>query len=505
MRLSGFRISDFGFRIWIITFVFAATAFAAPSGGRLVDMIRSGDRAAALALLQQGTDVNAAEANGTTPLHYAVYNEDADLVERLIKAGAKVSVANDFGSTPMSEAAAVGNAAIIKILLKAGADMNSRNREGQTALMAVARTGRVDAARLLLDAGADVNATEQWGGQSALMWASAQKQPAMVKLLVERGADVNARGSIRDWQRRITAETRPKDMDRGGLTPLLYAAREGCLECAQYLVEGKADINLTDPNRESPLVLALINMRFDTAAYLISAGADVDKWDLYGRTPLFAAVDVGTLPRGGRPDIPSLDDTTPLQVIQMLLDKGANPNIQLKLRPPFRAVILDRGTDNAILTIGATPLLRASKAGDNPEAIQLLLDHGALVDLPNSLGITPLLTAAGMGHGDNASRGKFNTDEDGLKAIQILVKAGADINARNTEGQTALHSAAQKGWNKVIRFLVENGVPLETTDAGGRTALDFAKGNSGGGRQAPHPETVALLEKLMAERTTKRP
>ena len=475
------------------------------AGNSLVDAVRSGDRNTVLTMIAQGADVNAPEANGTTPLHYAVYNEDADLVERLIKAGAKVSVANDFGSTPMAEAAVVGNAAIIKILLKGGADVNSRNREGQTVLMAVARTGRIDAAKLLLDAGAGVNATEQWGGQSALMWAAAQKQPAMVKLLIEHGADLDARGAVRDWQRRITAETRPKDMDRGGYTALLYAAREGCVECARYLVEAGANINLPDPNRETPLVLALINMRFDTAFYLISAGADVDKWDLYGRTPLFAAVDMSTLPRGGRPDIPSSDETSALQVIKMLLDKGANPNIQLKLRPPFRAVILDRGTDNAILTIGATPLLRASKAGDNPDAIQLLLAHGALVDLPNVLGITPLLTAAGMGHGDNASRGKFNTDEDGLRAIQILLKAGADINARNTDGQTALHSAAQKGWNKVIMFLVENGVPLEAADAGGRTALDFAKGNSGGGRQAPHAETAALLEELMADRTTKRP
>jgi ankyrin repeat protein len=195
-----------------------------------------------------------------------------------------------------------------------------------------------------------------------------------------------------------------------------------------------------------------------------------------------------------------------MQVIRMLLDNGANPNLQLKLRPPFRAVILDRGSDNAILTIGATPLLRASKAGDNPEAIELLLERGALVNLPNVLGITPLLAAAGMGHSDNASRGKFNTDEDGLKAIQILLEAGADINARNNEGQTALHAAAQKGWNKIISFLVEKGVPLDAVDLAGRTALDFAKGNTGNGRETPgHPETVALLEKFMAQVRAGRP
>jgi ankyrin repeat protein len=464
----------------------------------LVQAIKSGNRAAALAMLQQKVDVNAAEPNGTTPLHYAVYKEDVELVERLLKAAAKASVVNDFGSTPIAEAANVGNAAIIKMLLKAGANANSRNREGQTPLMAVARTGRIDAAQALLDAGAEVNAIENWGGQSALMWAASQKHPAMVKLLIDHRADVNARGAVRDWQRRITAEPRPKDLDRGGFTPLLYAAREGCVECARNLVKGGADINLTDPERVTPLVLALLNMRFDTAAYLISAGADVDKWDLFGRSPLYAAVDLSTLPRGGRPELPSTDETTALQVIKMLLDRGANPNNQLKLRPRYRNVIFDRGSDNAVLTIGATPLLRAAKAGDNPEAMRLLLAHGALVDLPNVDGISPLMTAAGMGHGDGASRGKFNTEQDGLAAIQILLKAGADVNAGNREGATALHSAAQKGWNKVVSFLAENGAALDAKDARGRTALDYAKGNSGGGRGqgTANPETVALLEKL---------
>jgi ankyrin repeat protein len=459
---------------------------------------------AAPAALQQRVDVNLAEPNGTTPLHYAAYREDVDLVERLLKAGAKPNVKNDFGSSPMAEAAKNGNAAIIKLLLKAGADPNSPNLEGQTALMAVARTGRVDGARLLLDAGADINAVEQWGGQSALMWAASQKHPAMVKLLIERGANVNARGVTRDWQRRITAEPRPKDLHRGGFSALLYAAREGCRECARHLVEGGADINLTDPDRTTPLVIALMNMRFDTAAYLISAGANVDKWDLYGRSPIYTAVDLSTLPRGGRPDLPSTDETTALQVIRMLLERGANPNLQLKLRPPYRNVIFDRNSDNAVLTIGATALLRASKAGDNPDAIKLLLEYGANPNLPNVDGITPLMTAASMGHGNGGSRGRFNTEEDSLKALPLLLKAGADINAQAADGQTALHSAVQKGWIKVAKFLAENGAALDAKDSRGRTALDYAKGNGGnGGRgqaNTANKEMIAVLENLAASR-----
>jgi ankyrin repeat protein len=181
----------------------------------------------------------------------------------------------------------------------------------------------------------------------------------------------------------------------------------------------------------------------------------------------------------------------------------------LKLRPPYRNVIFDRNSDNAVLTIGATPLLRASKAGDNPEAIRLLLEHGARVDLPNVDGITPLMTAAGMGHGNNASRGKYNTEDDSVAAIPLLLKAGANINAQANDGQTALHSAVQKGWNNVVKFLAENGANLEAKDNRGRTPLDYAKGNAGGGGRGQavqgNKETAALLEKLILGRSTQPP
>ena len=463
----------------------------------VVDAVKAGDRAAALARIAAGADVNQPERNGTTAVHWAAYREDADMVARLVAAGADVSTVNDFGSSPMMEAAANGNAAIIRMLLEAGADPDSPNPENQTALMAVARTGNVRAARLLLEAGADVNAVEAWGRQTALMWAAAQKQPEMVQLLIDHGAELDRRGVDRNWQRRVTAEPRPKDLDRGGFTPLLYAAREGCVECARRLVEAGADIDLHDPDRTTPLVLAIMNMRFDTAAYLIEAGADVDKWDLYGQSPVYAAVDLATLPRGGRPDIPSTDTTSAMDVLAMLLERGANPNLQLKLRPPYRNVIFDRGGDS-LLSTGATPLLRASKAGDNPEAIRMLLEHGALVDLPTANGTTPLMAAAGMGHGNNPTRGRFNTEDDALAAVPLLLAGGADVDARADNGRTAVHAAVEKGWGRVVRLLADNGADLNVADNGGRTPMDLAAGNRGGrGGPAPPDEAmVSLLEEL---------
>ena len=312
----------------------------------LVDAVKSGDRAAALALLQQKVNVNTPESDGTTALHWAVQRDDADLVDRLIKAGANVNAKNDYGSTPMSEAAINGNAGILDRLLKSGADVESPNADGQTALMVVARTTNVDAAKLLLSRGANVNAVEKWREQTALMWAAAESQPAMVKLLVAAGADVNARSKVNNWERQVTAEARAIARPSGGLTPLLYAARQGCLECTKVLVESGADVDLGDPDNVSPLLLATINGRFDVAAYLISKGANVNKWDWWGQSPLYAAVDMNTLPHGGRPDRPSLDETTSLQLIQILLEKGANPNLQLKLLPPFRSLGADRGVDS---------------------------------------------------------------------------------------------------------------------------------------------------------------
>jgi ankyrin repeat protein len=459
--------------------------------------------AAALPLLcaqasAQATFVDTGD--GTTPLHVAVYNNDVKAVDKLIAGRADVNVRNDYGSSPLSEAAITGSVEVIRKLIHAGADVDLANGDGMTPLMIIARTSNVEAAKLLLKAGAKVNAREQWRNQTALMWAAAEAQPAMVKLLIQQGAEVDARSKVNEWERQVTAEPRKQARPAGGFTPLLYAARSGCVECAEALLEGGADINLGDPDRVTPLQLAALNLNFDTAALLVRRGADVNKWDTWGRAPLYAAVDTNTVPTGGRADRPSLDKTSGVELIAMLLKAGANPNLQLKLFPPYRSLRDDRGADT-MLTVGTTPLLRAAKAADTA-VVRLLLQYKANVDLPNTNGITPLLAASGIGYSALDTRGRYRTEADAAETVKLLLAAGANVHIKDRNGQTPLHGAAAQGWNSVVTVLVDNKADLFAKDSRGRTAADLTKGEAGtGGRSAgsvARPETEALLRKLMA-------
>jgi ankyrin repeat protein len=495
--------------------LFVCAVQAVRADDAVVDAAQANNVAAVLAAIEQGMPVTTTAADGTTALHWAVYNDNTTLVEQLIAAGADVDAVNRYGASVLSEAATVGNAAVIAKLLAAGADVDAPSSDGQTALMIVARSGRVDAARALLAGGANVNATEAWRGQTALMWAAAQRQPAMVRLLLESGAEVDARSTVNDWPRQVTAEPRRMYRPFGGLTSLMLAARDGCRECAQALITAGANVDLADPKNVTPLFLAIDNLHFDTAKLLIEAGANPNKWDWWGRTPLYSAVDVNTLPHGGRPDRASTDATTSLEIIGLLLEAGANPNVQLKLYPPWRHIGDDRGCDS-MLTVGASPLLRAAKTFD-VAAMALLIEHGALLELPNEGGITPLMAAAGYGSIECDARGygpgiphylTADVEEKSIEALTLLLDAGAQSEARTrgsaagarAAGRTTLFGAAFWGWNEVVKYLVARGATIDVGDRTGLTPVDAARGKAGGHSRGQTIEvfedTALLLEQL---------
>jgi uncharacterized protein len=465
----------------------------------LADAVKDGDRAAALALLKH-SDVNAPEADGTTALHWAARQDDGDMADRLIKAGANVKAANRYGVTPLYLACVNGSAPMIAKLLEAGADANSATTEGETALMTVARTGNVDAAKVLLAHGADVNSKEQWRQQTPLMWAVAEAHPEMAQELIAHGADVNARQVTWNWERQVTKEPREKWMPLGGFTPLLFAARQGCVECSRVLVKAGADINATNPNGFSAILLAIINSHYDVAAFLLDQGADVNIADEVGRTPLYAAVDMHTLPDSNLPWPSELNNQlTSLDLIQVLLAHGASVNAQLKKQQPYRSKV-DRGADTMLGT-GATPLLRAAKAGDT-EVVKVLLAKGADPKLTTKFGMTPVMAAAGLGTKEEDTTGRKKTETQAISSIKLCLDAGADVNAIDNQGDTALHGAAQKGDDQVVQFLVDHGAKLDIKDKKGRTPLDAAMGLMGNGgfdgsRRDVHESTAALLRKLM--------
>lgn len=424
--------------------------------------------------------------DGSTPLQWAVFKQDINAVKRLIQSGADVNQANDYGASPMQLAAEMGDAAILKLLLDAGADADSPNQEGQTALMLVARTGNVEAASLLVKRGAHVNAVEQFGEQTALMWASARRHPKMVEFLLAKGANINARSAWRNWERHITAEGRAKDVNTGGLTPLLYAAREGCDECVRVLIKHRVDVNLADPDGAAPLTVAMMNKNWQIAQQLIAAGADVNQWDIYGMSPLHVAIEVAYVSGGagnsfggivgGFGDVAPGNDGEDVKsqarakvvdgprIVRMLVERGANPNQPLFFRPP-------RGPGSVAGGLrGTTPFHRACASGDI-ELIKYLLAHGADIKLHQADNQSPMMMAL------SSRRGEDNT----VQVLKTLHEAGADVNANakyhhlaRLRGGTALHVAVRFGQKKVIGELASYGIDVNAKDPDGLTALDYA-------------------------------
>jgi len=506
----------------------------------LVDLIRAGQRDAVLAAITSpDIDVNAAEPDGSTALLWATYTVDREMVRALLKAGAKANVTNRFGSSPLAEAVKVGDVELARMLLGAGANPDSPNQDNQTALMLASSVGSLPIAKMLIDKGAHTNAVETFRGQTAVMWAAAENHPDIVDLLIAHGANVKLRAKFDDWPRQMTSEPRAQFRQTGGLTALLYATRSGCLRCAVSIVKAGADVNQPNPDGITPLINAIDNHSFDIAMFLLDKGANPGAWDMNGRTPLYVAVDMnsyagfagfgnGTFQGFGRPLTTRPPNTAKaMDVVNRLLSMGVDVNHQLtRMRPNGDG----RGRFADYMMRGGTgPLMVATLSYDNV-AIKTLLAHGAEVDLPNVFQITPLMAAAAMsGSARGFGPGPPSGDAQAriLATIDLLLDAGANINARVTdshthtakmvayiqgrdhEGQTALFSAAEAGWDKVVKHLVERGADPTVRDASNKTALDYARAPRPTGPGAAQPptgpaaasraSTIAYLEGLLAK------
>jgi ankyrin repeat protein len=368
--------------------------------------VRKGVAAAVAAALLMGSatafaagteDVNARRADGSTPLQWAAFEGNVAEAKRLIAAGADVNATNNYGINAMLLAADIASTELIQLLLKHGVDASTANADGETPLHLVARAGNIEAATLLLKAGAKVDAREKFGEQTPLMWAVVRRHPEMVEFLLGKGADVNARSAIRDYQRVATAESRAKSLDRGGFTPLLYAARENCRECVDILLRHGADVNMPDPSGVVPMVIAMINGNTDIAKRLIEAGADVNQWDIYGQAPLHVAIANMGGGRGGNPlDADFPQKATGAELVQMLIERGANPNQQTYFRPAVRG-----GGGR-----GTTPFLVAVGTG-NMDLVKQLIAKGANVKLATSEGTGAIHAAVQARGGGGGGGGGF--------------------------------------------------------------------------------------------------
>ncbi len=474
----------------------AYSLFAAANGvPGLIDAARRGDTASITAILKQGAEVNQPDQDGTTALHWAAHRNDLKTAELLIRAGAKAAVVNQYGVTPISEAAGQGNAAMIEKLLKGGADANTASPEGETVLMTAARAGNPDAVRVLIEHGAVVDAHEGWKGQTALMWAAAGNHSEVVKILIAAKADLNARSTV--WPeeaKRPSNGNLVSKRPKGWLTPLLYAAREGSTEPARVLAMAGANLNITEPDGITPLIMAIINGHYDLAAVLLESGADPNAADKWGRTALYAAIDMNSLqPSATRPAPKSAGKLNGLEVAGLALKRGASPNPQLVDAIPGRSLSDDA---DPILRAGATPFLRAAKTGEIA-AMKLLFEHGADPMMTTKDHTTALMSAAGLGwkYGDSTI-----PESDSLQGAKLCLELGIDVNAVNEKNQTALHGAADRGADRILQFLAENGAKLDVKDSNGMTPLTLAGGSDSYGNPG-YPGTESLLRQLLAGKT----
>ncbi len=430
-------------------------------------------------LLKARADVGAAQSDGSTALHWAAYHDDPETARLLLAAGANAKSENRYGVTPLSPACTNGNAEIVRALLAAGADANTTLRGGETALMTAARTGRVEAVRALIDAGAKVDAADRTG-QTALMWAAADGHADVVEALSEAGADLHARL-------------------KSGFTPMLFAAREGRIEVVRALLRAGVNANeaiQADPKGGAPkegpsaLILAVENGHFELAIALVEAGADPND-QRSGYTPLHTLSWVRKPNRGddpeGQPPPTGSGNLTSLQFARKLVKLGADVNARLA-----------RGSSGKgkLSMTGAMPFLLASKTADLPY-MELLVELGADPQAANKDGCTPLMAAAGIG--TLAPDEEAGTEPEALAAVEYLLQRGANVNAVDQNGETAMHGAAYKSLPKMVQLLADRGAKIETwnrKDKYGWTPLMIAEGFRPGNFK-PSAETIEAIHRVM--------
>ena len=529
----------------------------------VADAAMNGDQAAVQALLQKKADVNAPQADGATAIEWAAYRNDLPLADLLIAAGANPKIPNREGATALQLASLHGSAPMIERLLNAGAEVNERGVNGETPLMFASRNGSLDALNLLLKRGADVNAKETLRGTTALMWAVEQGHVDAVKLLIQHGADVSVASSPdskggtaylapniqqRAAQEQFIRQRRAllakvaaekagdptkvlaasdaaaaaaafgvaKNTKGGGLTALVLAARQNCMECAELLLGAHADVNQRTRYGWTALLTAIQNRHYKLAAYLMDHGADPNIPNNGGWTPLYIAVDNRNIEGGDYPvRQPDMDH---LDLIKLLIAKGANVNARVcGVESTPQRCKGDSTETRTIFTMqwlyedGATPFLRAAQSADIT-VMKLLLAHGADPKIATANGDTALMVAAGIGWVEGVT---FEWSEaDNLEAVKMCLDLGIDPSIADADGRTALHGAAHKGRNDVVQLLVDHGAKLDARDNGSRDTfigklqghtwepIDYSRGLVRVGVQSAisHPDTEALLKKLMEAR-----
>jgi len=568
----------------------AAMPVVAAVDAPVADAAERADAATVRTLLKKGGDVNTAQGDGMTALHWAAMHGDADLAKMLLYAGGNVRATTRLGGyTPLHLAAQAGSAAVAGALIDAGADVNTPTATGATPLMLAATAGNADTVTLLLDKKADVNATDSVHGETALMFASALDRLDVVRLLIARGADVKATARVFDYtpmvppgdqetadhaKREAAARAREASVARagnqpeaapakakakapdvagvtrpytyselvgreGGLSALHFAARQGAADVVQALVDAHADVNQpSGADHTTPLLIAIVNGQFDIAQYLLEHGANPNLASDDNATPLYAAVNTEWAPKSfyPQPRAQYQQHVSYLDLMKTLLDKGADPNVRLKRKLWYTQYNFD------LLRIdetGATPFWRAAYASDI-DAMKLLVAHGADPNIPSlktagrtrgedpdrdreqpkdegadkgapkpppipvgAPGIPPLLAAAGAGYGEGFAANAHRFAPSGMMAaVKYLVEElHADVNARDQDGNTALHNAASRGDNEMIMYLVSKGADVMAVNRSGQTTVDMANGPVQ--RTQPYPETIKLLEGLGAKNNHK--